>query len=115
MTYTGPERRIHRIVMTENTEYHLRRRRCLLVRDRSSGEWLHDHRALDKELVGAVSMASPEIEFNDTPIPRPGERMMFDGPTGPVFTTPVVDVQRAPRELVETAYPPDTQAHRLGI
>lgn len=109
MSYSGPERRIHRIVVTENSEYHLRRRLCLLVRDRTTGEWVTSHRAIRTELLGAVATSSPDLDFNGSSVPRPGERMMFDGAAGPVFTTPVVDVLRAPRELVETVYPPEVE------
>jgi len=110
MIYDGPERRIHRVVITENTEYHLRRRKCLCVRDRHSGQWVPNHRALHKELVGAVSTSSPELDFNGSCIPHMGERMMFDGPMGPVFTTPVIGVERAPKDLVIEVYPPDIAA-----
>ena len=45
MGYLGKERRIHRIFVTRNSEYHVRRNVCVGVRDRRSGEWLAGHMA----------------------------------------------------------------------
>ena len=107
MAYSGPERRIHRVLITENTEYHMRRRVCLCVRDRRSGHWQDEHKVLFRELVGSASECAPDLDINLTEIPRPGERIMFDGPRGPVYTSPVVKVERSPKDLVHGFYPPD--------
>ena len=43
--YDGPERRIHKVYVTRNTEYHVRAGLCVAVRPRK-GEWVTDHHAL---------------------------------------------------------------------
>jgi hypothetical protein len=54
MGYLGKERRIHRIFVTRNSEYHVRRNVCVGVRDRRSGEWLAGHLALRSTVSGGL-------------------------------------------------------------
>ncbi len=41
MSYEGPDRRVHRVIVTRNTEYHFRDGFCVAVRDRRTGDFLH--------------------------------------------------------------------------
>ncbi|MGB0679238.1 MAG: hypothetical protein ACPGUV_06210 [Polyangiales bacterium] len=79
MTYRGPERRIHRVFVTRNTEYHLRRDRCIAVRDRQSGTWYDCHRALHRRVVGSLRFNSYGSFRARTELPEVGECMCFDG------------------------------------
>ena len=54
MSYTGRERRTRQIIITENTEYHLKGCTCVAVRDYHTGQLQKNHQALGKEVVGHV-------------------------------------------------------------
>jgi hypothetical protein len=107
MHYEGKERRIHRVVVTKNTEYHLRRRRCVRVRDRNTGRWLDSHVAKNKHLVGAIAFKNKEAKVNFGPAPEPGESVYFILPWGHLITSPVLELFRPPRDLVYGSYPED--------
>jgi hypothetical protein len=61
MGYLGKERRIHRIFVTRNSEYHVRRNVCVGVRDRRSGEWLSGGRDLITSPVLNVERPPREV------------------------------------------------------
>lgn len=105
MSYVGPERRIHKMYVTRNTEYHVRRDRCVGVRDRSSEQWKGRHSALGTRLVGAVpsSGAVPVVARQ----PEPGDRLCFGDML--VVTSPLQEVRRPPKDIVR-AYPVDRTA-----
>lgn len=105
MGYTGPERRIHRVLVTRNTEYHMRRRTCLRVRDRRTGQWLDEHRALGRELAGAFAFGEMGLPVNRTEVPEPGECVFFDNGHGHLITSPVLMLRRPPKALVNNSYP----------
>ena len=50
MLYEGPERRIHNVFLTRNREYHVRKGKCVAVRDRKTGAWISNHEAIGMEL-----------------------------------------------------------------
>jgi hypothetical protein len=54
MSYEGVERRRHKLVMTRNTEYHLRDDVCVAVRDRSTKRWCEGHLAVSRRVEGGV-------------------------------------------------------------
>lgn len=95
MQYTGPERRRHRLFVTQNTEYHLRDRTCVAVRDLWSGRWRRDHPALGRRLFGAVRACASGLE----PIadPRPGSILWFENGDDDILTSTVTYVSRPPR------------------
>lgn len=94
MTYSGPERRHHRVFVTRNTEYHMRDDICVRVRERRGGVWHAEHLALGQQLVGGLG---PVSVTQSGRIPGKGARLLF---TGDLLTSPVVDVERPPREIV---------------
>ena len=64
MSYQGPDRRQHRILVTQHTEYHMRGATCIAVRDRRSGDWKGSHSALGSDLLGGiVPLANGSINF----------------------------------------------------
>jgi hypothetical protein len=99
------DRRIHKVFVTRNTEYHLRRDRCVAVVDRRTGDFVSDHAALHQRAVAAVErMANGSYRIQMT-LPAPGESLLFEG-SGSILTGPVVSVERPPRPTVDT-YPSD--------
>jgi len=96
--YAGPERRVHKIYVTRNTEYHVRRGVCVAVKPRQAKEWIPQHGALDMKLEGHVKtgtflpMAGP---------PKLGFRMYFARGNDDILTSPVVAIIRPPKKIVQ--------------
>jgi len=100
-TFTGSDRRIHKIFVTRNTEYHVRRDVCVAVKDRRSGEWLRAHLALRQKVHGGIRFTrSGGITANDG-IPEVGESLFFAAEGRDLVTSPVLDVARPEREIVK--------------
>ncbi|MGF1469367.1 MAG: hypothetical protein ACFCGT_24880 [Sandaracinaceae bacterium] len=98
------ERRIHRVYVTRNTEYHLRRDLCVAVRDRRSGRWLGHHLALRSRVQGGLRFTDTgRMEPNPGAV-RVGEGLFFRTTSRDMLTSPVVSVERPPRETV-LSYP----------
>ncbi len=77
MAYTGHERRKHKVLVTRNTEYHLREDVCVAVRDRLSGDWRHAHMALDRRVSGVVRIHDNGACIPDGGEPRVGDAVFF--------------------------------------
>ncbi|MCA9694943.1 MAG: hypothetical protein R3A51_10100 [Nannocystaceae bacterium] len=88
-----PERRRHRVFATRFTEYHLRDDQCVGVRDRESGKWVREHAALRLRAVDV-----PERGHDRTWI---GRRLQFWGSHADVLTSPVVEIGRPERPVVD--------------
>ena len=88
-TYIGPDRRRHCVLVTGNSEYHMRGRRCVAVR-RSDGRWLDGHIAEGAELVALLEPNGAFRSAEET-LPGVGARLMFNTD---VVTSPVCDVHR---------------------
>jgi hypothetical protein len=99
MGYRGIERRIHKVFVTHNTEYHLREKECVAVRDRRSGDWVQDHIALCRRAAGAIAFFEEGGVSASARLPDVGEALCFDGLT--LVTSPVLEVERPPKEVVE--------------
>jgi hypothetical protein len=93
MAYKGPERRIHKVFVTKNREYHTRENVCVGVRDRSSGSWMKGHLALRRNLCGAIKFTKGGLLPN-TGLPKPGESLYFHGGEIDVVTSTLVKVER---------------------
>lgn len=96
------ERRIHRVFVTQNTEYHLRRERCVAVRDRRSGEWLRGHLALRSELTGGVRFFSNGGMQPTGHAPTVGESLLFSAPGRDLVTSPLQGVERPARDVTRS-------------
>ncbi len=94
------ERRIHHVFVTENTEYHVRRNRCIGVRDRRSGEWLPEHHALQRRVAASITLLANGSLTADHSLPIPGQRIIFDGDSS-VLTGPVIAIERPPKTVVQ--------------
>ena len=106
MGYEGPERRIHRILVTRNTEYHMRRRTCVRVRDRRSGRWLDEHRVTNLMMSGCFAFGYNSGEINLSDVPDLGECVFFNYDGVDIITSPVLSVERPAKDMVLAHYPP---------
>ena len=87
--------------VTHNTEYHTRDSVCVAVRDRRTGQWESEHRALGHKMTGALHSprAPGELPFRNDP--EPGDQVIFEnGRQHHVVTSELERVTRPPRELV---------------
>lgn len=105
MGYTGQERRIHKVFVTRNTEYHVRQRTCVGVRDRKSGRWLAGHLALESDLSGGLKFNRNGSIFPNEGMPNVGESIFFLAAGRDLVTSPVVSIERPGRDIVQTYAP----------
>lgn len=106
-----PERRRHRVYVTHNTEYHIRDRRCVAVRDRRTGEFLQGHLAIDRSIAGGLKFFMNGGIAPNLGEPRPGESLYFASEGRDLVTSPLESVERPPREVV-LEYPPPARGPR---
>ena len=109
MSYTGIERRIHRVYVTRNTEYHVREGVCIAVRDRNSGGFHTAHIALSLRLEGAVHIYSNGGVIPHLSEPEAGDAIYFsykrgDGEERQIVTSRLISVER-PAKKVVSSYP----------
>jgi hypothetical protein len=100
MPYEGPERRIHKVFVTRNTEYHLKGATCVGVRDRETGEWLQGHFAVERSVVGTIKFFESGAMSATPGLPRVGESMYFEDLGRDLVTSSVVAVERPRPEVV---------------
>jgi len=103
--YRGPERRVHRVYVTRNTEYHLRRELCVAVRDRRTLRWLPSHLAIDRKLSGGVRFHENGAAIPSPADPGVGDALYFDGDEGQELVTSVVGSIERPEANVVESYP----------
>lgn len=94
------DRRRHRVYVTRNTEYHTRDNRCVGVRDRSTGQWLWDHKAINARVLGGISFQNSGARPNPG-IPSPGESLYLWRKDGQWLITSTLEaIVRPEREVV---------------
>ncbi|MGZ3453615.1 MAG: hypothetical protein ACXVEF_28685 [Polyangiales bacterium] len=99
--YGGPDRRRHKLYVTHNTEYHTRDGICVAVRDRGTGQWIENHKALGHKMSGALHTPRTPEDFPFRAVPQPGDQVVFDnGRKHHVITSEVERITRPPREIV---------------
>src|SRR5262245_10850859 len=103
-TYRGPERRVHRMYVTRNTEYHLRGEICVAVRDRRTGRWLPSHLAIHRRLAGGVRIHPNGAAVPSCVDPCVGDALYFDGAEREPVTSLLSCLDRPGRALVRS-YP----------
>jgi hypothetical protein len=120
MSYTGVERRIHKVYVTRNTEYHVREGICVAVRDRHGGGFHAAHIALHLRMEGAVRVYSNGGLIPHANGPEPGDAIYFnyvrpDGEERQIVTSRLIAVERPPKSVV-VSYPPVHRSvtRRLG-
>lgn len=104
MAYHGKERRIHKVFVTRNTEYHVRRDLCVAVKDRRSGHWLRGHLARGSRVSGGLRFSARGGILPNVGTPNIGESLFFHATGRDLVTSPLVAVERPPREVV-ASYP----------
>jgi len=97
----GVERRVHRMCVTRNTEYHFRGDVCVAVRDRRTGDWLPGHLALRRQLFGSIQFFTNGAMAPHAGEPRLGEALFFAQGGRDLITSPLEKVERPPKHLVE--------------
>jgi hypothetical protein len=100
MAFQGKDRRIHKVFVTRNTEYHVRRDLCVAVKDRRSGEWLRAHLALRHRVHGGIRFNRTGGVHPNPGVPKIGESLFFHAAGRDLVTSPVLSVERPPREVV---------------
>jgi len=96
--HRGRERRQHRLYVTQNTEYHLRGRCCVAVRDLWSGRWLIDHAAVGRDLFGAVMPSSRGLQPLEAP--TAGALLWFENGDDDILTSRLTAITRPPRKAL---------------
>ncbi len=94
------ERRIHKVYLTRNTEYHVRRDRCVAVRDRQSGKWMRSHIAVDGVVQGSLRFSLKGAIAAGTN-PTVGHSLYLDKEGQDVITSPVLGIERPRRETLQ--------------
>src|SRR5262245_54418175 len=101
MGYGGKERRIHKIFVTRNTEYHVRDAVCVGVRGRRSGEWLRAHLALKSRVSGGLKFHTGGGVLPNAGVPSEGESLFFHAAGRDLVTSTILSVERPTREIVQ--------------
>jgi len=105
MSYEGTDRRRHRLIVTRNTEYHLRDGVCVAVRDRSTKRWCEGHLALSLRCEGGVTFHPNGAMVPSLTDPAPGDAIFFSykNPSGEdrqLVTSRIEAVARTPKRDV---------------
>lgn len=105
MGFQGPERRRHRVVVTRNTEYHLRDDLVVAVRDRATRRWCEGHLAVALKVEGGVRFFDNGAVVPSLEGPRPGDAMYFTykneaGHQRQLITSKIEAVDRTPKRDV---------------
>lgn len=100
-TTRGLERRVHRVFVTRNTEYHVKRDVCIAVKDRRSGEWLRGHLALKQRVFGGLRFSRAGAVSANVGAPTIGESIFFHAEGRDLVTSPVLSIERPVRDVVE--------------
>jgi hypothetical protein len=103
--YEGNDRRRHRLVVTRNTEYHLRDEVCVAVRDRSTKRWAEGHQAVSLRCEGGVKFHSNGAMIPSLTDPTPGDAIFFSyktstGEDRQLVTSKIESVGRTPKRDV---------------
>jgi hypothetical protein len=99
MGYAGRERRIHKVFITRNTEYHVRRNTCVAVKDRRTGQWLQGHLALASKVSGGIRFTQNGVSASDG-LPSVGESLFFCASGRDLVTSPIEAITRPTRDTI---------------
>ena len=87
-----------KILVTANSEYHMRDTTCIGVRHRRSGKWQTEHLAQGAQLVAAMQPTDNGSWCVNMGMPGPGQRMYFDNDVLTSALEEVIDAE-APAPL----------------
>ena len=94
------ERRKHQVLITKNTEYHMRDRRCVAVRDRRTGNFLPGHLAISHELIGSLRFTQSGGLVPNDGKPTAGDSLYFLVDGVDLITSPLLNTQRPDKTVV---------------
>jgi len=105
MSYEGTDRRRHRLIVTRNTEYHLKDDVCVAVRDRATKRWAEGHMAVSLRCEGGVKFHSNGAMIPSLTEPAPGDAIFFSyktsgGEDRQLVTSKIESVLRTPKRDV---------------
>lgn len=103
-SYLGPERRRRRVFITQTTEYHFVDTRCVLVRDRRTGEILRSHLALWQDLEGVLGAHGYDGPLDEGRPVQPGDALRLRNGTRELITSPILRIER-PTQSSLLSYP----------
>jgi hypothetical protein len=104
MAFQGNDRRVHKVFVTRNTEYHVRRGVCIAVKDRKSGEWLRAHLAVKNRVHGGIKFSRGGGIMPNPGFPKVGESLFFHASGRDLVTSPILEIDRPERAIV-SSYP----------
>ena len=107
-SFSGPDRRRHRVYVTKNTEYHFRDGFCVAVRDRRTGDFLQGHLALRRRIHGGLKFYLNGAIVPNPGEPKVGEALYFATDGRDLVTSPLEGVERPSKELVQAYVTPST-------
>lgn len=93
------ERRVHRVYVTHNSEYHVRKDVCVGVLDRQRGAWVDDHPAVGRSIGGTIRYVSGGI-LPSVGEPRIGDALYFRRGERDLVTSRVESIERPPKHVV---------------
>ncbi len=99
--FQGAERRIHKVYVTRNTEYHVRRSICVAVRDRRSGRWVDGHMAIRKRMEGSLRFFENGGMAPNHGDPSPGDAIYFRAGGRDLITSRLEAVDRPEKKIVQ--------------
>ena len=99
------ERRIHKVYVTRNTEYHVRKALCVGVRDRRTGRWVKGHLAVRSRVSGGLRFHENGGVRPNEGTPAIGESLFFCADGRDLVTSPVVAIE-PPERAIPTTYIP---------
>lgn len=102
MLKSGDERRIHKVFVTRNTEYHVRKNMCVGVRDRKTGRWMHGHLAYRSSVAGGLLFVQGGGVRATDALPGIGESLFFSREGRDLVTSQILSVERPDRQTVAT-------------
>lgn len=105
MAYEGTDRRRHRLIVTRNTEYHIKDGVCVAVRDRNTKRWCEGHMAVSLRLEGGVKFHTNGAMVPSLVEPTPGDAIYFSykSPSGEdrqLVTSRIEAISRPPKRDV---------------
>lgn len=103
-SYQGSERRRRRMMVTRNSEYHLKDGVCVAVRDLRTGRWLTSHMAMNCKVSGGVRLGENGCAVPTCAEPLVGEALYFGDDGHELVTSRICSIERPGREMVDS-YP----------
>ena len=94
------ERRIHKVYVTRNTEYHVRRDLCVAVKDRRTGRWIDGHAAIPQKLEGSLRYNNNGI-FPNIGNPSIGDAIYFRNGERDLITSRLESIDRPEKHVVK--------------